>query len=73
MRDPWRGNELAELVESAYEGTEVWSEVLREVVSSADLQDFRDDKDAETFFPQQWLRINLVDFLGRAVLLIQPP
>jgi hypothetical protein len=71
--DPWRGDQLAKLVEAAYEDADGWNDVMRAVLSPADLHDFRDDKYAETFFPREWLRINLADFLGKSILLIQPP
>jgi hypothetical protein len=70
--DPWRGDELAKLVASEYEDAEAWNDVLRYVLSPVRPHEFREGKNAESFFPRGWLRIDHVKFLDQSVLLIQP-
>jgi PLD-like domain len=71
--DPWRGDVLADLVGQAYDDQEAWDDVLRYVFSPVHPHDFREEKNAESFFPlHEWLRIDHTKFLGKSVLLIQP-
>lgn len=70
---PSNGDVLARLVTSAYEDEEAWDEVLREVFSPADRpRGFLNEKNASSFFPTGWLRIDHTKFLDQSVLLIQP-
>jgi hypothetical protein len=70
--DPWRGDELADLVDRAYDDPEAWDDVLRYVFSRVHPHDFREAKNAASFFPHGWLRIDHTKFLNESVLLIQP-
>lgn len=70
--DPRHGDVLADLVEHAYDDPEVWDDVLRNVFSPVHPYEFREGKNAESFFPHRLLRIDHTKFLDRSVLLIQP-
>jgi len=57
----------------AYEDAESWEGVLREIFAPAlNPSGFRNDKNADAFFPLGWLRIGLTKFLEQPVLLIRP-
>lgn len=71
--DPWRGDELANLIDAAYEDAGAWEDVLRDVLSPAhNPRGFLSEKNAASFFPGGWLRIDHTKYLGESVLLIQP-
>lgn len=70
---PWGGDDLARIVSTAYENKKAWNRVLRDVFEPVTRPvGFRNDPNADTFFPRGWLRIDLTRFLGEAVLLIEP-
>jgi hypothetical protein len=71
--DPWRGDELADLIDAAYEDADAWDDILRDVLSPAhNPRGFLSEKNAASFFPGGWLRIDHTKYLGESVLLIQP-
>ena len=72
LGDPEYGEVLVDLVERAYDDPESWDDVLRNVFSPVHPHDFREAKNAESFFPHRLLRIDHTKFLDRSVLLIQP-
>jgi hypothetical protein len=70
--DPSWGDELKDAVDREFKDQEAWEDVLRDVFSPVHPHDFRDGKNAESFFPRRWLRIDHTTFLGESVLLIEP-
>ena len=64
---------LRNTVMEAYEDAESWDGVLRGIFAPVlNPSGFRNDKNADTFFPPGWLRIGLTKFLEQPVLLIRP-
>lgn len=71
--DPWNGDQLIDLVESAYEDEEAWNDVLRDTFSPAhNPRGFRNSPNAASYFPTGWLRVDHAKMLNESVLLIQP-
>ena len=70
--DPRYGDGLANVVARVYEDPKAWGDVLRNVFSPVIPYDFREEKNAESFFPHGWLRIDHTKFLDQSVLLIRP-
>ena len=64
---------LRNTVMEAYEDAESWDGVLRGIFAPVlNPSGFRNDKNADSFFPRGWLRIGLTKFLEQPVLLIRP-
>lgn len=64
---------LAEIAQSAYEDEDAWNQVLRDVFSPAENpRGFLHEKNAASFFPRGWLRVDHTKFLDESVLLVQP-
>ena len=71
--DQWGGEMLVKLVEGAYEVESAWSDVVRHVLSPAhNPRGFLREKNAASFFPRGWLRIDHTKVLGESILLVQP-
>ena len=70
--DPPPGDMLADLVDRAYDDPAVWDDVLRYIFSPGQAHDFREEKNAESFFSHRLHRIDHTQFLDQSVLLIQP-
>ncbi|MBU3749013.1 MAG: hypothetical protein FGM52_00920 [Mycobacterium sp.] len=69
---PRRLDLLTTLVQSTYGDPEAWDAVLQAVLAPKRLEGFLAEKNAHIFFPRdEWLRINLIKFLGTPVLLIK--
>lgn len=70
---PYSPEGLRDAVMDAYEDPEAWNSVLRQIFSPVlHPSGFRKNKNADSFFPSGWLRIELTTFLEQPVLLIQP-
>jgi hypothetical protein len=70
---PHRPDVLRETVMGAYDDPESWAGVLTEIFSPAlNPSGFRNDKNADKFFPAGWLRIDLTTFMEQPVLIIRP-
>jgi hypothetical protein len=70
---PYWPDILRNTVMEAYEDAESWEGVLRRIFAPVlNPSGFRNDKNADTFFPPGWLRIGLTKFLEQPVLLIRP-
>jgi hypothetical protein len=70
---PYSPDILRNTVMEAYEDAESWEGVLRGIFAPVlNLSGFRNDKNADSFFPPGWLRIGLTKFLEQPVLLIRP-
>jgi len=73
MGNPRRPDILRDAVMDAYGDHESWEIVLREIFSPAlNPSGFRNDKNADSFFPSGWLRIELTTFMEQPVLLMRP-
>ncbi|GAA3754349.1 hypothetical protein GCM10022240_04120 [Microbacterium kribbense] len=67
------GAQLEDLAISTYGDEEHWNKLLHDVFSPAyNPRGFIHDKNAESFFPHEPVRIDHAKFLGESVLLIQP-
>jgi len=70
---PYWPDVLRNTVMEAYEDAESWEGVLREIFAPVlNPSGFRNDKNADSFFPSGWLCIGLTKFLEQPVLLIRP-
>jgi hypothetical protein len=70
---PYRPDDLRDAVMTAYEDPESWDGVLRQIFSPVMTpSSFRNNHNADSFFPGGWLRINLTTFLEQPVLVIRP-
>ena len=73
MGNPYSPDGLRNAVMDAYDDPESWEGVLREIFSPVlNPSRFRNDKNADSFFPFGWLRIDLTTFLEQAVLVVRP-
>jgi len=70
---PYWPDILRNTVMEAYEDAESWDGVLRGIFAPVlNPSGFRNDKNADSFFPRGWLRIGLTKFLEQPDLLIRP-